>query len=255
MNIAKILKERDVSLLPKRNEDLEAVHARADITKRLTSMYPAFFNLRYHLTHCGRGSHKFRADNPHEAALLDLLLSRGLIRQIEHEVYDTTVGHAIPYLRHSGWLEEFMFLAAEAGGSDETLLQQKVSWRVGPYEGKNEIDVIARRDTSLFFISCKTAKPEFEEGNSGQRNALSRFLDEADNIADHFGAPLDQVALAVTTDLIDEAQDDLVRYPALFGKAQKLNVHLFTLENMDWQSAVLWMEEKLTLDRSELAND
>ena len=38
----------------------------------------------------------------------------------------------------------------------------------------------------------------------------------------------------MTTDLIDEARQNAVRYPALFGKAEALHVHLVTLDAMKW---------------------
>jgi hypothetical protein len=65
------------------------------------------------------------------------------------------------------------------------------------------------------------------------RERLMDALHEADNLADHFAPDSAIVALAVTTDLVDERIRS-VRYEQLHGKASALGVHPLSGESLNW---------------------
>lgn len=136
-----------------------------------------------------------------------------------------------------GWLEEYVALAVAEVGADEVLTGQKVSWRVGNFVGENEIDVLARFGSRLFMCSCKALKSALLPDDVRTRERLMHALHEADNLLDHFAPSGGMVALAVTTDLMDE-RARLVRYQQLHGKAAILGVSLMTLEHMPWPEIV-----------------
>ncbi len=149
------------------------------------------------------------------------------------------------------WLEVMSRKALLEAGVDEAVCSQKLKWQVDEYYGKNEIDAIGRKGKGLVFVSCKAVKAVLPEGpgwtGGKQRQQLMRYLDEADNLVDHFGRCGDQVVLVVTTDLIDEARNNKTRYPALFGKARVLDVHLVTLEDLIWKDFVCKLKDIVAL--------
>lgn len=128
------------------------------------------------------------------------------------------------------WLEELVYHAVMEAGADAAVVSQKVDWVVQQYCGESEIDVIARKGDSLLFVSCKSFRHEYEKE---QASSLMAALHETDNLQDHFGRQGDAAALVVTTDLIDEARNH-ARYPALFGRALRLDVELISLEDARW---------------------
>ena len=109
------------------------------------------------------------------------------------------------------------------GGADSAIFGQNLEWQVGDFLGKNEVDVIARHGDRLTFVSCKCAKSVLQAANTtagrNQWFQLRRALDEADNWVDHFGdINRDNVILIVTTDLINEVNNNEAHSPSLFGK-------------------------------------
>jgi hypothetical protein len=171
-----------------------------------------------------------------EQDLLDRLTAAGFVKKIGRSRYAPASG-AVPFLTGE-WLEDLAYAAALDAGADAAVVRAKLAWRVGPYHGMNELDVIARRDDRLFFISCKCARAAIEvapgEIDEAVRVRLMQYLHEADNLADHFGKAGDAVVLMVTTDLIDEAGRNRARYGALFGKAEALQVELIGLDHLYW---------------------
>jgi len=137
-----------------------------------------------------------------------------------------------------GWLEEYVGGVVDEAGADAVLVGQVLHWQVDGYHGNSEIDVIARRANNLLFVSCKSVKAELHGTDSRrgltQRQQLMGYLNEADNVMDHFGMPGDAAALVVTTDLVDENNNNRARYSALFGRAIRLDVELVTLESLRW---------------------
>lgn len=148
-----------------------------------------------------------------------------------------------------GWLENLTASALFVAGADEVLQGQKLSWQTGPYRGYNEIDAIGRRGNKLVFVSCKAVSAFLKDSpgryDGKKRRQLMRYLDETDNLVDHFGRAGDQAVLVVSTDLLDEHHHDRARYPALFGKALALDVHLLTLEDLHWSRLVNRMKKAL----------
>jgi hypothetical protein len=146
-----------------------------------------------------------------------------------------------------GWLEELAWLAAMEAGADEAIYGQVLGWEVKGFTGENEIDLIARIGDKLTFVSCKAFRSELDMQDRKHRSRLMDAVHEADNLADHFGRPGENVAVLVTTDLFDEIKKS-PRYMALMGKAAILDVQLIALENLSWEKLViafrgLWNEQ------------
>ncbi|QLF68181.1 DUF1887 family protein [Peteryoungia desertarenae] len=132
-----------------------------------------------------------------------------------------------------GWLEEYIGLALSEIGAEEITIGQKIRWQVGEFVGENEIDVMASFGGDIFMCSCKALKSRIVPGDERVRVKLMQALHEADNLADHFNCPGGVVALAVTTDLLDE-RNRLVHYQQLHGKAAALGVNLIALDDLPW---------------------
>lgn len=203
--------------------------ARAHLSRAIAESYPAFETIRdvaLGRTECSL---------PREAALLRQLEAHGLVGiQGGHPV--ATDAGARRYLS-GGWLEELVFVAAEAAGADEALIGQRVRWRASGHEGENEIDVLARFGERLAFFSCKALSAELERNDQAHRKRLMSALDEADNLVDHFGQPQDRTTLVVSTDLFAEELRH-ARYEQLHGKAAVLRVSLISLEKLGWEDLV-----------------
>jgi Holliday junction resolvase-like predicted endonuclease len=171
-------------------------------------------------------------------ALIAEMQKHGMVIREEHN-------HAICEVKgrrylSGGWLEELAWLAAMEAGAHEAIYGQVLGWQVKTYTGENEIDLIARRDHKLSFVSCKAFRSELDMTDRKHRSRLMDAVHEADNLADHFGREGESVAVLVTTDLYDEAKN-AVRYNALMGKAAVLNVQVIALEDLGWQRLVAAM--------------
>lgn len=206
------------------------VSERAELSRAIASSYPAFETLRDGLL--DRRSLEVHASH---LPMLELAGSSGLVH---HATGTWRIGgnDARRYLT-GGWLEEYVALAVRETGADEVLIGQKLRWREREYTGENEIDVLARFGSRLFMCSCKALKSALLPEDVRTRERLMHALHEADNLADHFAPSGGIVALAVTTDLMDE-RARLVRYQQLHGKAAVLGVSLMTLEHMPWPEIV-----------------
>ena len=230
-SIEALLRARNTRLLPRDTEG--APESWQGTARYLAENYSLFDRLRLQL---GQG-----LDQPHQnmgreqQAMLDILEKRDFVR-CENGVYRFSGNRQSRFLR-GGWLEWMTREALLRAGADEALCCQRLEWRVDGYYGRNEIDAIGRMGERLVFVSCKAAKSVLgQQGN--QRSQLMRYLHETDNLYDHFGRQGDQAVLVVTTDLIEEARNNRARYPALFGKARVLDVHLVTLEDLQWNRFV-----------------
>lgn len=196
------------------------------MSKRIASAYPAFEGVRDTLLE--RRSIDLTAAH---LSLLELIGDLGLAQQFDGRWY-VDDNDARRYLT-GGWLEEYVALAVAEVGADEVRTGQKISWQVGDFVGENEIDVLARFGDRLFMCSCKALKSALLPDDVRTRERLMDALHEADNLADHFAPSGGIVALAVTTDLVDE-RVRTARYQQLHGKAAVLGVGLITLEHMPW---------------------
>ncbi len=207
-------------------DSMSVARQREMITRDIASNYPAFEGLRDTLL-------QRRAVNL-TAVHLQLLKSIGELGLAQCSGEKWYVGDSASrrYLT-GGWLEEYVALAIEEIGADEVLIGQKISWQVGEFVGENEIDVLARFGDRLFMCSCKALKSVLLPDDARTRERLMDALHEADNLADHFSPSGGVVALAVTTDLVDERLCS-ARYQQLHGKAAVLGVGLITLEHMPW---------------------
>ena len=136
------------------------------------------------------------------------------------------------------WLETLVAGAMQAARAGAVLCGQHLTWECSGIIGKSEVDVLARQDDRLIFVSCKVMKAYLRNNNQNHRNRLRAAMDEADNWVDQFGdSRRDCAVLVVTTDLVDEATGQL-RYPELFGKGYALHVHLLPLDFLRWDGLV-----------------
>lgn len=230
-SIETLLRHRGARLLRRSAPKIsESWHATA---RYLAENYVVFDRLRLHFIHGPERS--CRDMGRDERAMLDTLEKRGFIHR-KNGVW-RFAGSVESRFLLGGWLEWMTREALLRAGADEALCCQQLKWRVDGYHGRNEIDAIGRRNQRMVFASCKAAKSVLG-AKSGQRSQLMSYLHETDNLYDHFGRKGDQVVLVVTTDLIEEANDNRARYPALFGKARALDVHLVTLEDLKWNRFV-----------------
>lgn len=202
------------------------VSERAELSRAIASSYAAFEMLRDGLL--DRRPAEIGAV---DLRMLELAESSGLVHRTAG-TWQITGNDARRYLT-GGWLEEYVALAVNEIGADAVLIGQTLRWRARGYTGQNEIDVLARFGSRLFMCSCKALKSALLPGDVRTRERLMHALHEADNLADHFAPSGGIVALAVTTDLMDE-RASLVRYQQLHGKAAVLGVSLVTLEHMPW---------------------
>jgi len=223
------LRARGAWLVEAGQGPIAEARVRADLSRAIADAYPAFEAIRD--IALGRGEHRPLRD----AALVRLLAAHGLVEERSGRAVAADAA-ARRYLS-GGWLEELVFMAAEAAGADEALVGQRVRWRAGGHEGENEIDVLARFVDRLAFFSCKALAAELEREDQAHRKRLMSALDEADNLMDHFGGPQDKAALVVSTDLFAE-EARLVRYEQLHGKAAALRVSLISLEKLGWTDLV-----------------
>lgn len=227
-SIEDILSRSGAELLWEPVDPMQVAIERAALTKRIAAIYPAFEGLRDSLL--DRRSVELTAVH---RPLLATIGDFGLIEP-DGERWRITDAEARRYLT-GAWLEEYVALAVAELGADEVFTGQKIRWQVGEFLGENEIDVLARFGSNLFMCSCKALKSTVLPDDIRIRERLMEALHEADNLADHFAPDGGIVALAVTTDLVDE-RTRTARYQQLHGKAAALGVGLITLEHMPWPS-------------------
>ncbi len=218
--------------------------ARSDLTQIIEEGYATFEPVRDMLLKRGAAAEGIEITREHEPLFESLSAHRMIVRK--ENCFRAASIAAKRYLS-GGWLEELAWLAADAAGADEAVYGQKLIWQVGEYHGENEIDLIMRRGERLGFVSCKALQSEFIAENRKHRNRLMDALHEADNLADHFGLPGEQVAVLVTTDLFDEVRD-MPRYMALMGKAAALDVRIIPLEELGWVRLVNAVAELIRHD-------
>lgn len=212
------------------HEDLQSRHK---VARFIAENYRDFEPLRLHLA---GNRHSFTPRTEKQRQMLSFMCDRNLVQKVGESVFEAIDLDARSFFA-GRWLEEYAYFAALAAGFDEVETGRKVRWRVGPDEGFNEIDLIARKDDRLLFVSCKAIKSDIDHSKP-VRDRLITYLHEADNIVDHFGGIDDRVALFCTADLYDEYHTNQSRFPPLTGKACVLDVEIFSLEDLSWNDIV-----------------
>lgn len=225
-NIRDILARSGAELLWEPIDPMQVARERAALTKRIAAIYPAFEGLRDTLL-----ERRFVELTAVHRPVLAAIEKHGMIEPAGGQ-WRATDAEARRYLT-GAWLEEYVALAVAELGANEVFTGQKIRWQVGDFVGENEIDVLARFGRHLFMCSCKALKSTLLPDDIRIRERLMDALHEADNLADHFAPEGGIVALAVTTDLVDE-RTRTARYQQLHGKAAVLGVGLLTLEHMPW---------------------
>jgi hypothetical protein len=238
-SIANLLESRGVSVKGAAFS-AAATTERAALTRRISDNYVLFEQVRDRVFQATDSFMRHveivpQSVSPEGHVLLSDMLRLGLVKKEEH-------GHEICELigkryLSGGWLEELAWLAAHESGAHEALYGQCVSWTVNGYSGENEIDLIMRRHDALSFVSCKALRSILDGQDRKHRARLMDAVQEADNLADHFGRPGEKVAVLVTTDLFDEIKGT-PRYSALMGKAAVLDVRIIPLEELKWERLV-----------------
>ena len=212
------------------HEDLQSRHK---VARFIAENYHDFEPLRIHLA---GHRHSFHPKSDKQRQMLAFLRDRNLVRKVADQTFEAVDQDARAFFT-GRWLEEYAYFAALAAGYDEVETGRMVKWRAGPDEGYNEIDVIARKEDRLLFVSCKAIRSDIER-DKASRDRLVHFLHEADNIVDHFGGPDDRMALFCTADLYEEYNADQSRFPPLTGKARILDVEIFSAEDLTWNDIV-----------------
>lgn len=229
-SIEEILAASGASLYADLKDPMMVARKRAALSRRIAAAYPAFEGLRDDLLE--RRSIEL---TPVHRGLLTTIVQFGLAEGADDD-WRVTDKEARRYLS-GGWLEEYVALAVAEIGADEVYTGQKIRWQVGGFVGENEIDVLARFGRRLFMCSCKALRSTLAPNDVRTRESLMDALHEADNLADHFAPAGGIVALAVTTDLLDE-RNRVARYEQLHGKAAALGVGLLTLEHLAWPEII-----------------
>lgn len=239
-NIDAILAKSGSRLFQSAVPSIDTVRERSVITKQIAAAYPAFEGVRDMIVNQAALNL-----TPLQRSLVHALCDEGLVRPLGNQEF--RVGIQSKRFLMGGWLEEYVALAVAEIGADEVLIGQKVAWRVGEFDGENEIDVMARFAEKLFICSCKALRSALRPNDARLREQLMSALHEADNLADHFAPSGGITCLAVTTDLKNEGAR-LARYQQLHGKAAVLGVHLITLEDMTWPVLIRRIADILTDD-------
>lgn len=224
-----LLRTRGAELLGGGTQLIEA-KSRILLSQSISREYPAFERIRDAIVHCV----PFYPKSECEHRLISKLIDYKVIVFRDNSVFESYDNQAKKYIR-GGWLEEYCGLAVCASGADEVRVGQVIKWSFAGCSGSNEVDVIARFGEKLLFVSAKALKSNLASSDSTHRSNLMAALQEADNLADHFGSASSSVVLIVTTDMFDDGSKR-PRYPQLHGKAAALNVHLVSAEGLEWGS-------------------
>lgn len=203
-------------------------HSRAEHSRYIASNFSIYDHLRAHLFHPHQ--HPIAAFSSQENQVPEYLHKLGWIKPAGNQRWRVSNDDAIRVYLSGGWLEELVYLAHEEAGADEVYFGQEIHWEVNGVEGKNEIDVLARRGDVLSFTSCKAIRPDKSAAHMEQ---LRGFLTETDYWNIHFAKDKGRALLVVTADFMDEYANQH-RYPSLTARATVLSVDMVGLEQMQW---------------------
>lgn len=223
-----------------RTRNKARAHQRAPQSKFLAENFGAFDQLRQHLFHPYH--HDTVTSERAVQKVADYLRQQGWIEQLAGHAWriiDNKDEDTRGYLA-GGWLEEYVFLAHEAAGADEVVFGQEVEWKVNGTEGRNEIDVLARRGTVLSFTSCKAIRAA---KSSGHMEQLRSFVTETDYWNIHFSADAGRALLVTTADFVDEHNGSSHRYPQLLARSHVLDVAIVGVEDLHWSRLVQMVDQ------------
>jgi hypothetical protein len=227
-----LLSQRDTKITGESGNKLIAKN-RLDSTRFIADNFESFNRIRPHLFH----PHQHRTVKyPHKSKkVIDFFLAKDWIKSSGRNAWTLNVDVDLRFFLAGGWLEELVYFAHIEAGVDEIYFGQQVLWDVDGVEGKNEIDVIARRGDVLSFTSCKTISAEKSDKHMGK---MRHFITETDYWNIHFANDKGRALLVVTADLIDELHGDINRYPQLFSRATILDVSIAGLEQLRWNELI-----------------
>jgi hypothetical protein len=244
--------ERIVELLSRRNAVLkssaEPDRHRGNVARMISKHYPVYDQFRRRLSNAGKGG-GLEVASEEQHTLWHGLVAGGFAMEMAPGHYAPVPGERAINFLTGGWLEDLAYEAILEAGADAALARAILDWKIGGYEGQNEVDVLALKGDRLIFFSCKCASAWLAEDSARarlvQKDKLTGYMHEADNLADHFGSHGDAVVLLVTTDLIDESHHNRARLPSLFGKANALDVEIIGLDHLGWRPLVKRLQELL----------
>lgn len=203
--------------------------------KRLWTNFSAYVAIRDHVVSHRDGADYRPRNEAAQTLINDLVAARLLTRAGQR--YRTASHLAARRLRGS-WLEELGALVALDAGADEVRFSQVLEWRphLGDEVYRNEIDVIARFDDRLAFVSCKALTPWAATDPSGD-DRVFEALKEVSYWRDHFGHGRGWAILLTTVDFIDEQRHRL-RNGGLVERAEVLGVDLVSADAGDYTGLV-----------------
>jgi hypothetical protein len=209
--------------------DKAGAHSRIQLTRYIAQNCKLYDTLRAHLFHPDH--HPVLADT-HPAIEVARHLERlGWVKNAAPHTWLLACDEKSRLYLAGGWLEEYSFLAHEAVGVDEIYFGQEIVWSVNGIDGKNEIDVIARRGDLLSFTSCKAIRPDKSTSHTSE---LRDFLTETSYWNSHFANGSGRTLLITTADMVDEEQGLKQRYPQLLARASILHVDVSGYEELEW---------------------
>ena len=229
--IDELLAQRDVRRGDKTG-DKQLARSRAVHSQFIAKNFEVFERLRAHLFHPHH--HPIFTLAQTAQALTAYFEQIGWIKPAGNQRWRISNDDSIRVYLSGGWLEELVFLAHEEAGADEVYFGQEIYWVVNGIEGKNEVDVLARRGDVLSFTSCKAIRPDKSPSHIEE---LRGFLNETDYWDIHFAEDKGRALLVVTADFIDEYSNKH-RYPTLAARAAILDVSIAGLEWLEWARLV-----------------
>ena len=155
--IDELLAQRDVRRGDKTG-DKQLARSRAVHSQFIAKNFEVFERLRAHLFHPHH--HPIFTLAQTAQALTAYFEQIGWIKPAGNQRWRISNDDSIRVYLSGGWLEELVFLAHEEAGADEVYFGQEIYWVVNGIEGKNEVDVLARRGDVLSFTSCKAIRPD-----------------------------------------------------------------------------------------------
>ena len=211
--------------------DVPLAQSRINHSKFLANNYLHWDLIRPHLLH--PEIHRTYKNDENSEFVIQYLASEGLIKNAKSGVLQFSSDTAKAYLSGQ-WLEELVYFAYLEAGVEEAYFSQVIDWTLNGINGRNEIDVIARRGDTLSFTSCKAMN---SGKNKGSMDKLRNYITETDYWNNHFANNKGKALLVASTDMVDE-YNSKHRYEQLTARAQVLDVHIIGLEDISWPNIV-----------------
>jgi hypothetical protein len=212
--------------------------SRLELSKFLASNFLEYDSLRRHLSHPNHHT-SFLISKSSEVLLNILMRLKWIEPGLNKDSYIFAENNSIEIRNYlfGHWLEEYVFCAFEAAGADEVFFSQKVEWIVDGVQGENEMDVIARREKIIGFVSCKAIRPEYRKKIESEMLGYVREVHDWDV---HFSDGEARAMIITTLDMYygDSAVDSMLKYPILNAKGKILNVKLLGIEQLEWTNLV-----------------